>query len=30
MRLWEFYFAYCMAGFACGSTDVMQFTLVKR
>ncbi len=30
MRLWEFYFAYCMAGFVSGSTDVMQFTLVKR
>jgi len=30
MRLWEFYFAYCMAGFASGSTGVMQFTLAKR
>ena len=30
MRLWEFYFAYCMAGFASRSTDVMQFTLAKR
>ena len=30
MRMWEFYFAYCMAGFASGSTDVMQFTLAKR
>ena len=30
MRMWEFYFAYCEAGFASGSTDVMQFTLVKK
>ncbi len=30
MRMWEFYFAYCMAGFASGSTDVMQYTLAKR
>ena len=30
MRMWEFYFAYCMAGFASGSTDVMQFTLAKQ
>ena len=30
MRMWEFYFAYCMAGFASRSTDVMQFTLAKR
>ena len=26
-RIWEFYLAYCEAGFAHGSTDVMQFTL---
>ncbi len=26
-RIWEFYLAYCEAGFAQGSTDVMQFTL---
>lgn len=26
-RTWEFYLAYCEAGFAQGSTDVMQFTL---
>lgn len=30
VRLWEFYLAYCMAGFSSGSTDVMQFTLVRR
>ncbi len=30
MRMWEFYFAYCMAGFSSGSTDVVQYTLVKR
>jgi cyclopropane-fatty-acyl-phospholipid synthase len=27
MHTWEFYLAYCEAAFACGSTDVMQFTL---
>jgi cyclopropane-fatty-acyl-phospholipid synthase len=26
-RTWEFYLAYCEAGFSQGSTDVMQFTL---
>jgi cyclopropane-fatty-acyl-phospholipid synthase len=26
-RTWEFYLAYCEAGFAHGNTDVMQFTL---
>ena len=26
-RTWEFYLAYCEAGFAQGTTDVMQFTL---
>ena len=30
MRMWEFYFAYCRAGFASGSTDVVQYTLAKR
>ena len=30
MRMWEFYFAYCMAGFSSGSTGVMQYTLAKR
>ena len=30
MRMWEFYYAYCEAGFASGSTDVMQFTLVRQ
>ncbi|MGN6828503.1 SAM-dependent methyltransferase [Paucibacter sp. M5-1] len=29
MRLWEFYLAYCEAAFATGSTDVMQFTLIR-
>ncbi len=29
-RLWEFYLAYCEAGFAQASTDVVQFTLRKR
>jgi len=27
MRTWEFYLAYCEAGFAHGNTDVYQFTL---
>ena len=29
MRLWEFYLAYCEAGFAARSISVMQFTLLK-
>jgi cyclopropane-fatty-acyl-phospholipid synthase len=29
-RLWEFYLAYCEAGFTSGSTDVIQYLLVKR
>lgn len=29
MRLWEFYLAYCEAGFEEGNLDVMQFTLRK-
>jgi len=29
-RLWEFYLAYCEAGFAAGSTDVVQYVLQKR
>jgi cyclopropane-fatty-acyl-phospholipid synthase len=28
-RLWEFYLAYCEAGFAAGAIDVVQYTLVK-
>ena len=28
-RMWEFYFAYCEAGFTLGSTDVSQFTIKK-
>lgn len=29
MRIWEFYLAYCEAGFQAGDIDVMQFTLAK-
>ena len=29
VRTWDFYLAYCEAAFAEGSTDVMQFTLVR-
>jgi len=29
IRTWDFYLAYCEAGFRAGSVDVMQFTLVK-
>jgi cyclopropane-fatty-acyl-phospholipid synthase len=29
LRTWEFYLAYCEAGFRAGSIDVMQFTLEK-
>jgi cyclopropane-fatty-acyl-phospholipid synthase len=29
-RLWEFYLAYCEAGFTTGSTDVVQYVLEKR
>lgn len=29
IRIWDFYLAYCEAGFRAGSIDVMQFTLVK-
>lgn len=29
-RLWQFYLAYCQAGFNSGCTDVMQFELVHR
>ena len=29
VRLWEFYLAYCEAAFDAGSTDVVQFTLVR-
>ena len=29
IRLWEFYLAYCEAAFDEGSTDVIQFTLLK-
>ncbi|MGB9991537.1 class I SAM-dependent methyltransferase [Massilia sp. SM-13] len=28
-RIWRFYLAYCEAAFLSGSTDVVQFTLVK-
>ncbi len=30
LRMWHFYYAYCEAGFNSGSTDVAQFTLVKK
>jgi len=30
IRCWRFYLAYCIAGFASGSTDVAQYTLVAR
>jgi cyclopropane-fatty-acyl-phospholipid synthase len=30
IRCWRFYLAYCAAGFASGSTDVVQYTLVAR
>lgn len=29
MRIWEFYLAYCEAGFETGDIDVVQFTLSK-
>jgi cyclopropane-fatty-acyl-phospholipid synthase len=29
MRMWEFYLAYCEAGFTTRSTDVIQYTLQK-
>jgi cyclopropane-fatty-acyl-phospholipid synthase len=29
MRIWEFYLAYCEAGFRTGDIDVVQFTLSK-
>jgi cyclopropane-fatty-acyl-phospholipid synthase len=29
-RLWEFYLAYCEAGFTTGSTDVVQYVLEKQ
>jgi len=30
IRCWRFYLAYCIAGFASGSTDVAQYTLMAR
>ncbi len=30
VRLWELYLAYCEAAFAEGSTDVVQYTLLRR
>jgi cyclopropane-fatty-acyl-phospholipid synthase len=30
IRMWRFYLAYCIAGFEAKSTDVGQFTLVKK
>ena len=29
IKMWEFYLAYCEAGFNTGSTDVVQYTLRK-
>ena len=29
LRIWEFYLAYCEAGFEAGDIDVVQFTLVR-
>jgi cyclopropane-fatty-acyl-phospholipid synthase len=29
VRMWEFYLAYCEAGFVSGSTDVLQYLLVR-
>ena len=29
LRIWEFYLAYCEAGFATGDIDVVQYTLAK-
>ncbi len=29
LRIWEFYLAYCEAGFAAGDIDVVQYTLAK-
>ena len=29
MRTWEFYLAYCEAGFDAGDIDVVQYTLVR-
>jgi cyclopropane-fatty-acyl-phospholipid synthase len=29
IRTWDFYLAYCEAGFAAQNTDVLQVTLVK-
>ena len=30
MRIWLFYLAYCEAGFNSRSTDVAQFTLIRK
>ena len=30
IRCWRLYLAYCIAGFASGSTDVAHYTLVAR
>lgn len=29
-RLWQFYLAYCQAGFSSGCTDVVQFELMHQ
>jgi len=30
VRGWRFYLAYCIAGFATGTTDVGQYTFERR
>ena len=30
VRTWEFYLSYCEAGFVSGSTDVLQYLLVRQ
>jgi cyclopropane-fatty-acyl-phospholipid synthase len=30
VRCWRFYLAYCIAGFATGTTDVGQYTFERR
>ena len=29
IRIWEFYLAYCEAGFDAGDIDVVQYTLAR-
>jgi cyclopropane-fatty-acyl-phospholipid synthase len=30
LRCWRFYLAYCAAGFDSGTTDVAQYTFIRR